>query len=256
MLKFRLIARLDIRNEWLIKTIRLEGTRKVGDPYEYAKRYDENGIDEILYLDTVASLYGRNALGNLVERTTADVFCPVTACGGIRSVEDARGLFNGGADCVALNTAAINRPELITELAEKFGSQAVTLQLDAKKRGGNYEAYCDGGRQPTGRNVQDWAREAVGRGCGQILLTSVDREGTGLGADLELVGLLSGHVGVPVIFSGGIGAAEDVVAVAEAGASAVAIAGALHFGRETIFSIKEALDKKGIPVRQEWANVS
>lgn len=256
MLKFRLIARLDIRNEWLIKTIRLEGTRKVGDPYEYAKEYDRCGVDEILYLDVVASLYGRNALSDLVERTTADVFCPVTAAGGIRSVEDARHLFASGADCIGINTAAIERPELITEIAEKYGSQAVTLQLDAKRKGGGYEAYCDGGRQSTGREILGWAREAVERGSGQILVTSIDNEGTFSGPDVDLVRLLAGSVSVPIIASGGIGTAEDVVAVAKAGASAVAIAGALHYKRETIFSIKEALDRANIPVRLDWANVS
>lgn len=248
MLKFRLIARLDIRNEWLIKTIHLEGTRKVGDPYEYAKEYDRCGVDEILYLDVVASLYGRNALSDLVERTTADVFCPVTAAGGIRSVEDGKHLFASGADCIGINTAAIERPELITEIAEKYGSQAVTLQLDAKRKGGGYEAYCDGGRQSTGKSVVDWARDAIACGAGQILVTSIDVEGTCLGGRLDLLERLVAASSVPVIYSGGIKDAPDVVAVAKAGASAVAIAGALHYKRETIFSIKEALDRANIPV--------
>jgi cyclase len=257
MLKFRIIARMDIRNEHLIKTIRLEGTRKVGDPYEFAKEYNDGGIDEVIYLDTVASLYGRNALGPLVEHSTEAVFCPVIAAGGIRSVEDARCILQAGADGVAVNTAAIKRPELITELSQKIGSQSVTLQLDAKRKGSGYEAYCDGGRQPTGRDAIAWAREVVGLGCGQIFCTFIDVEGTSNGPGLELLDRLISAVSVPVIYSGGIGAAEDVVAVAETGASAVAIAGALHYKRETILSIKEALDRAGIPVRlEEWANAS
>lgn len=248
MLAFRLIARLDIRNAHLIKTIRLEGVRKVGDPAEFARRYDQAGIDEILYLDVVASLYGRNSLGGLVQRGTADAFCPVTVGGGIATVDTAGSLFRSGADKIAINTSVVRDPSLITELAKKFGSQAVVLQLDAKRKGDGWEAYCDGGRQPTGLSSTQWAAEAVDRGAGEILATAIDREGCRSGFDLALIGALA-SLSVPVVAAGGFGAPHHAVEAAEAGASGIAIAGDLHYRRVSIEDIRDALRHAGVAVR-------
>ena len=249
MLKFRLIARLDIRNEYLIKPVRYEGVRRVGDPAEFAERYDVAGVDEILFLDTVASLYGRSSLPHFVARTAERAFVPLTAGGGVRTVDHAGELLRRGADKIAANTAFVGRPALITELAAKFGSQAVTLQLDAKRKGTSWEAYCDGGRQPTGRDAIAWAREVVDRGAGEILATSIDHEGVRAGFDLDLVGEVA-TLPVPVIASGGFGAPPDAVAAYRAGASGVAVAGALHYGRATINEIRQALSEAGIAVRK------
>ncbi len=248
-LAFRLIARLDCRNEHLVKTIRLEGVRKIGDPAEYAKRYDAEGIDEILYLDVVASLYGRNGLGELLQRTADECFVPVTAAGGVRSVSDVRELLRVGADKVAVNTAAIKRPELITEIAEQFGSQCMVIQIDAKRKNGGWEAYCDGGREPTGKDAIEWAAEAVERGAGEILATSIDHEGTASGCDSGLCRRISNAVSVPTVAAGGVGAARHVVDAAQAGATGVAMAGALHYGKVSLAEMRGALTEAGIPVR-------
>lgn len=248
-LTFRLIAKLDIRNEHLIKTVRLEGVRKVGDPAEYASRYDAEGIDEIIYMDAVASLYGRNSLGDLVFSTAEECFVPVTVCGGIDSVGCARDLLRLGADRLAVNTAAIKRPELITELANKFGSQAVVLQLDAKRKNGSWEAYCDGGRQPTAKSAVLWARDAVAAGAGEILLTSIDFEGTRMGVDYELCSTVAKAVRVPVVLAGGVGSAVHVVEAAKAGASGVAMAGVLHYNRVSLTEMRGALREAGVAVR-------
>ena len=251
MLTFRLIARLDIKSPDLIKTVRMEGTRKLGDPYEYASRYDQEGIDEILYVDVVASLYGRNALGPLVDRTTRDVFCPVTVGGGIRTVEDAAKLFRAGADKVCINTAAVANPGLITEIARKFGSQAITLQLDAKKHERGWSALCAGGRNPTGREAVEWARTSVELGAGEILLTSVDREGTGRGLDIELCATVAGEVSVPVVVCGGVGSVSDILAAAKVGVNGVVMANVLHFNKLSLAQIRQGLMEAGINVRQD-----
>ena len=248
-LAFRLIARLDIRGEHLIKTIRLEGVRKLGDPADYAKRYDAQGIDEIIYNDAVASLYGRNGLGELLQRTTDECFVPVTAAGGVRSVSDVRELLRVGADKVAVNTAAIQRPELITEIAEQFGSQAMVIQIDAKRKNGSWEAYCDGGRQPTGKDAIEWAAEAVERGAGEVLLTSIDREGIGQGCDLEHARRIARLVGVPVVCAGGVGSVGHVIEAAQTGITGVAMAGVLHYGKVSLAEMRGALSEAGIPVR-------
>ena len=249
MLKFRLIARLDCRNAHLIKTIRLEGVRRVGEPNDYARRYDAEGIDELLYLDVVASLYGRNALAGLVSQSAASVFTPITVGGGIRSADDVQTLFLAGADKVAVNTAAIKRPVLITEIAEKFGSQAITVQIDAKRKGGGWEAYCEGGRQPTGRDAIGWAVEVGSRGAGEVLVTSIDNEGTNGGFDTDLYRAAVSELSIPVIAAGGFGRPEHAVEAAQAGVSGIAIAGALHYGRVGLSEIRAALHGAGVPVR-------
>ena len=249
MLKKRLIARLDIKPPNLIKTVNLEGVRVVGDPHEFATRYNAEGIDELLYIDAVASLYGRNGILAVVERAVADVFCPVTLCGGIRSVEDARRAFLSGADKIAINTAAVERPELITELAHQFGSQAVVLQIDAKRKGQGWEAYTHGGRQPTGRDAIAWAEEGCAKGAGEILVTSIDGEGTRRGCDTALLERISRAVLCPVIYSGGVGRPEHVVDAFRAGADGVAMAHALHYRTTTLPALRAQLVAAGIPVR-------
>lgn len=249
MLKHRLIARLDIKPPNLVKTVRLEGLRVIGDPYEKAVHYNSQGIDEILYLDIVASLYGRNSLADLVAKTTEQVFCPVTVGGGIRTIEDAREMFNSGADKFALNSAAIQRPALIDELARKFGSQAVVIQIDAKRKDDGYEAWYDGGREPSGKDVEDWAIEVMERGAGEILLTSIDHEGTQQGYDTVLVEAIAKIVSIPVIASGGFGASYDAVKALEAGASAVAVADGLHCAGFQVNQIKQCIHDCGYPVR-------
>jgi cyclase len=249
-LAFRLIARIDIKGPDLIKTVQLEGVKKLGNPAEYAKRYNDAGIDEIYYNDAVASLYGRNSLADLVSGATDSVFCPVVVGGGITSVGDVRKLLLAGADKIAINTAAIKRPELITEVAEKFGSQCMVVQIDAKRKNGGWEAYCDGGREPTGRDAIKWGIEATGNGAGEILLTSIDDEGVGAGPDLVLCQQWCGRVRQPVIYSGGVVTAEQAVAVARAGMSGVAMAGALHYNKVSLPEIRAGLKKAGVSVRE------
>lgn len=236
----RLIPRLDIKGKNLIKGIHLEGLRVIGDPNEYAKRYSD--ADELLYIDSVASLYGRNNLSEIVERTTRSVFIPVTVGGGIRSLADVRILFERGADKVALNTGAIRRPELIAEIADRYGSQAVVVSIEAKRVPGGWECYTDNGREKTGRDVLKWASESVDRGCGELLVTSIDQEGTMKGFDCELVSAL-GDLDVPVVACGGMGTVQHALDVLDAGADAIAFASVLHYNKLTLGEIRESIEK-------------
>ena len=184
----RLIARLDIKGPNLIKGIHLEGLRVIGDPNKYAKKYYDQGVDEIIYMDTVASLYGRNNLSDIVKKTVQDVYVPITVGGGIRSIDDVKFLLRCGAEKIAINTAATKRPELIREVSRKFGSQCMVLSIEAKKtKDGTWEVYTENGRQKTGKDVLEWAKEGESYEAGEILLTSVDNEGTKKGFDFELV---------------------------------------------------------------------
>lgn len=252
MANVRLIARLDIKGPNLIKGVHLEGLRVIGDPQQYARRYYDEGADELIYMDIVASLYGRNSLADLVRRTAHDIFVPMTVGGGIRSADDVRALLRAGADKVAINTAAVARPELISEVARRFGSQCMVLSIEAKRVApGRWEAYTDNGRERSGRDVHAWAMEAVDRGAGEILLTSVDQEGTRKGFDLDLIRNVSDAVPIPVIASGGMGHPDHVVAVVrDAHADAAAIADVLHYKRFSMASIRQAAVEAGIPVRQ------
>ena len=249
---FRLIARLDIKGPNLIKGIHLEGLRVIGDPRAHALRYYREGADELIYMDAVASLYGRNSLAAIVEETARDVFIPMTVGGGVRSVEDATALLRSGADKVALNTAAIKRPELIAELAKRFGSQCVVLSIEAKRSPRlGWEAYTDGGREHSGLAAVDWARRGAALGAGEILLTSVDQEGTGKGFDLELTRAVSTAVMIPVIASGGLGTLDHLTAAAAQGrADAVAMARALHSGEVPLAAARAAAREQGLPVRE------
>ena len=228
----RIIPRLDIKGPNVVKGVNLEGMRVVGRPELFAPHYYDEGADELLFMDTVASLYGRNTLDEIVHRTAERMFVPLTVSGGIRSVQDIRGVLRAGADKVAMNTAAIANPRLVAEGAEHFGSQCIVLSIEARRLpDGRYECLTDGGRERTGKDAIEWAEEAAGLGAGEILATSVDNEGTGRGFDLELTRLISERVGVPVIASGGAGCAEhvrDVVLIGKA--DAVCIASILHYG--------------------------
>ncbi|MBI4969574.1 MAG: imidazole glycerol phosphate synthase subunit HisF [Rhodospirillales bacterium] len=251
MAHLRLIARLDIKGPDLIKSIQLEGVRKVGDPHAFARRYYEDGADEILYIDMVASLYDRAALLQIVTQTAEDVFVPITAGGGIRTIEDARALLRAGADKIALNTAATLDPALIDTVAETFGSQCMVLQIDAKRHpGSGWEALRDCGREHTGLDAVSWAKEGERRGAGEILLTSVDREGTRKGFDLELIRAVGDAVSIPVIASGGMGTVDHLVdAVTVAGADAVAMAHVLHYRQLDLGTIRTKARERGLWVR-------
>jgi len=248
----RIISRLDIKGPNLIKGIHLEGLRKIGDPNLFAKEYYDQGIDEIIYMDIVASLYERGNLLNIVRRTTQDVFIPITVGGGIRSVDDAREILRAGADKIAVNTAAVKRPELITEISQKFGSQCMVLSIEAKRTApGKWEVYYDNGREKTGIDVLEWAQNGCELGAGEILLTSIDKEGTAKGFDCELTSMVARHVPIPVIASGGMGTVEDFEQVIKEGyADAVAIAGALHYKKLAVEDIRREALRRGIQVRR------
>lgn len=251
----RLMARLDIKGPNLIKAINLEGIRVIGDPNEHARRYYEQGADELIYMDMVASLYGRNNLHDIVKKTSENIFVPITVGGGVRSVENAEALLLAGADKVAVNTSATQRPELITEIAQRFGAQCMVLSIEAKQMSpGKWNVYVDCGREDTGLDVIEWARRGVELGAGEILLTSIDREGTRKGYDVELTRLISRAVSVPVIASGGFGKAEDIAAVVhEGGASAVAVADALHYNLMALPEIRSQSKALGVPMRSVYS---
>lgn len=252
MPNLRLIARLDIKGPNLIKGVHLEGLRVIGDPQVYARRYYQAGADELIYMDIVASLYGRNNLSDIVKRAAQDVFIPMTVGGGLRSLDDVTTVLRSGADKVAINTAAVKRPALITEVAQRFGAQCMVLSIEAKQIGaGRWEAYTDNGRERTGYDVVEWAQRGVALGAGEILLTSVDREGTRKGFDVNLVKKVVTAVPVPVIASGGMGRIEHLVeAAVDGGADAIAMADVLHYDRMTLPEIRAASRAANLPVRQ------
>lgn len=250
MSNVRLIARLDIKGPNLIKGVHLEGLRVIGDPQDFARRYYEQGADELLYIDIVASLYGRSKLTEIVRKAAQDVFVPMTVGGGIRAVDDVGELLRAGADKVAINTAAVRRPQLIAEVARRFGSQCMVLSIEAKQQSpGNWEVYTDCGRERSGKSAVEWARQAVNLGAGEVLVTSIDTEGTRRGFDLDLVRAITGAIEVPVIASGGYGEAQHLRQVVEAGADAVAFADALHYGRTSLPEIRQAAGRFGIRTR-------
>lgn len=251
MSRVRLIARMDIKGPNLIKGVHLEGLRVIGEPRAFARHYYDQGVDEIIYMDVVASLYGRNSLHDIVSRAARDVFVPLTVGGGIRTVDDVRELLRAGADKIAINTAAIKRPNLIREIAQVFGSQCIVLSIEAKRTGENsWEAYTDNGREKTGIQVLDWARAGVAMGAGEIMITSVDQEGTGKGFDTQLMRAVSDAVSVPVIASGGMGSTEHLISVAKDGhADAVAIASVLHYKRSSIPEIRAVAIAAGVEMR-------
>lgn len=230
----------------------MEGLRVIGDPHEYARRYYEQGADEFIYMDVVASLYGRSKLTEIVRHAAHDVFVPMTVGGGIRALDDVTDLLRAGADKVAINTAAVHRPELIREVARRFGSQCMVLSIEAKRRGPEqWEVYTDCGRERTGLDVVEWARRGVELGAGEVLVTSIDQEGTRKGFDVGLVRSIASVVNVPVIASGGYGEPGHLISlVREGGADAVAFADALHYGRTTFAELRAVARVANIEVRQ------
>lgn len=247
----RVIPRLDIKNKFLIKSIQLEGLRKIGHPNDYALKYYLEGADELLFNDCVASLYGRNSILDTISETAKDVFIPLTVSGGILSVEEAQRVFRAGADKICINSAAIKDKYFISRLAEKFGSSSVVVEIQAKCVGGSkYEALFENGRERSGFEVVEWAQNAQELGAGELLLTSVDREGTAKGFDIELVADVSQNVNIPVIASGGLGQVSDLGQISHAAnISAVACAHVLHYEKFQIKEIKEALVAAGKEVR-------
>jgi cyclase len=248
----RIIARLDIKGPNVIKGIHLEGLRVVGKPGEMARRYYEQGVDEIIYMDTVASLYGRNNILPVVEEAARDIFVPLTVGGGIRSVDDIIAALRSGADKVAINTAGIARPDFIREAAQALGSQCIVISIEAKRRGpGTWEALTDNGRERTGVDVLEWAAKAEQLGAGEIFVTSVDKEGTRSGFDHELFRAVRERVNIPVIGCGGAGKAQHVVeAVVQDGLDAVACASLFHYGHCSLPDLKAALASADIAVRK------
>jgi cyclase len=252
----RVIPCLDVDAGRVVKGVEFLDIRDAGDPVELAAHYDREGADELVFLDITATHERRETIATLARSTADDVFVPFTIGGGIRSVPDAQAVLDAGADKVSVNSAALERPQLLNELAEVFGAQCVVLAIDAKAttpsqdgEARSWEAYLAGGRTPTGRDVVGWAREGVERGAGEILLTSMDRDGTSDGYDLALTRAVSEAVSVPVIASGGAGELEHLAQALEAGADAVLCASIFHYGRHTIAEAKAHLAAAGIPVR-------
>ncbi len=253
MLLKRVIPCLDVHEGRVVKGTNFVDLRDAGDPVELAARYEAAGADELVFLDITASSDKRATIVELARRTADDVFIPFTIGGGVRSVRDAQGVLDAGADKVSINSAAVARPELLTELAEVFGAQAVVLAIDARRRGdgSGYEVVVDGGRTATGLDALAWAREGVERGAGEILLTSMDRDGTEDGYELELTRLVAEAVSVPVIASGGAGHPRHLVEAIDAGrADAVLCASIFHFGQYTVREAKDRMHAAGIPVRR------
>jgi imidazole glycerol-phosphate synthase subunit HisF len=247
----RVIPCLDVDGGRVVKGIEFLDIRDAGDPIELAAHYDREGADEVVFLDITATHEKRDTIAKLARSTANEVFVPFTIGGGIRTVADAQAVLDAGADKVSINSAALARPELIDELSMRFGAQCVVLAIDAKARvdGDGWEVFVAGGRTPTGRDVLEWAIEGVSRGAGEILLTSMDRDGTNDGYDLALTRAVSEAVGVPVIASGGAGELDHLVEALEVGASAVLCASIFHYGAHTVGEAKAHLDAAGIPVR-------
>ncbi len=255
MLKVRVIPCLDVRDGRVVKGVQFVSLRDAGDPVEQASAYDQAGADELMFLDITASHEGRGAILDVVARTAEVCFMPLSVGGGVRSVEDARRLLRAGADKVAINTAAVENPDLIAACADAFGSQAVVVAIDAKRvEGGGWRIFTYGGRRDTGIDALVYADQAVRRGAGEILLTSMDRDGAKTGYDLELLAAVSGAAPVPVIASGGAGNAQHMIdAVQQGRADAVLAASIFHFGELTIGETKSAMAAAGIPIRPIWS---
>jgi cyclase len=247
----RVIPCLDVDNGRVVKGTNFVDLRDAGDPIELAERYDAAGADELVFLDITATSSQRETVVELARRTADNVFIPFTIGGGIRSVADAQAVLDAGADKVAVNSAAVKRPELIGEMAEQFGAQCVVLAIDAKQRadGSGWEVFVAGGRTPTGLDAVEWAREGAERGAGEILLTSMDRDGSNDGYDLPLTQAVAAAVSIPVIASGGAGTLDHLSEALEAGADAVLCASILHYGRFTVEQIKQHLAGAGVSIR-------
>ncbi len=254
----RIIPRLDIKGSNLIKSISFEGLRVLGDPAEFAHKYYAGGADELLFVDTVASLYQRQQFIDLINRVAADAFIPIIVCGGVRSLEDMETMLRNGADKIGINTAAVATPSLVTQGAEVFGKQCMVLSIEAKKVGpGKWECYTDNGRERSGLDAVQWAKQGEELGAGEILVTSVDNDGTRAGFDEDLVLSIRRSVSVPVIASGGAGKPVDVVRLhKQARPSGVCVASMLHYGVADITGLKNTLADDGIKVRHVFERKS
>lgn len=240
----RLIARLDVKNGVVVKTIQLEGQRRVGEPVELARRYYEAGIDELFFMDSVASLYDRGNLFDTIAEACRKVFIPITLGGGLRSIADVETALRSGADKVAINTGLLRNPQLAEQVATTYGSQCLVGSIEAKRTQGGWQAYISNGREPTGRDVIKWARELEARGVGELLVTSVDREGTQRGFDLDLYKTLVNTVKIPVVASGGAGKVKDCVALeAAVEVQAMAFASILHYDKASVEELKMSLPR-------------
>jgi len=254
MLTKRVIACLDVRDGAVVKGVSFQGLTNAGDPVELARRYDREGIDEVIVLDITATLDGRRALAETIRRVSAELFIPLTVGGGIRSMADARAVFDAGADKVSLNSAALERPALIAELADVYGSQAVVVAIDAKRQGDRYAVFSRSGTADAARDAVDWAREAADRGAGEILLTSIDQDGTRAGFDCVLTAAVSTSVPIPVIASGGAGTPQHFLDVFTDGCADAALAASVfHFSEHSVASLKQFLSSHGVPMRQIWS---
>jgi imidazole glycerol-phosphate synthase subunit HisF len=252
MLSRRVIACLDVRDGSVVKGIRFEGLRHAGDPGSLARRYNDEGADEIVVLDVSATLEGRRALADTIRAVSREIFVPLAVGGGIRGRDDAVAVFDAGADKVCINTAAVEDPSLITALAERYGSQAVIVAIDARRTTTGFEVVVRSGREPTGRDAIGWAREALERGAGELLVTSMDRDGTREGFDCDLTAAVAGAVSIPVIASGGAGSPEHFVEVFTTGRADAALAASiLHYGERSLADLKSLLASRGIPVRTD-----
>ncbi|HEV3491837.1 MAG TPA: imidazole glycerol phosphate synthase subunit HisF [Reyranella sp.] len=252
MLKVRIIPCLDVKDGRVVKGVQFVGLRDAGDPVEQARIYDAAGADELTFLDITASHENRDTILDVVARTAEQCFMPLTVGGGVRAVEDIRRLLLAGADKVSINSAAVARPDFVREAAEKYGDQCIVVAIDARQTApGKWEVFTHGGRKGTGLDAVDWARRMTALGAGEILLTSMDRDGTKSGFDLELTRAVSDAVPVPVVASGGVGTLDHLVeGVTQGGASAVLAASIFHFGEFTIAEAKERLTQAGVPIRQ------
>jgi len=241
--KIRIIGRLDIKNEYVIKGIHLEGLRKIGNPNTLAKKYYDEGIDEIIFMDAVASLYGRNNLFHIIEKACREIFIPITIGGGIRSVEDIELALKSGADKITLNTAAIKNPSIIKEASRIYGSQCIVGSIEAKRNENSWEAYIDNGREKTGIDAIVWAGQLEDLGIGELCVTSIDKEGTKKGFDIELISAICNKVNVPVIASGGAGNSNDIIELCKTNVhvNAVAIASMLHYNLESLKDVRQNL---------------
>ncbi len=250
MLSKRIIACLDVRDGAVVKGVKFEGLRQAGDPAALARRYNAEGIDEIVVLDVTATIEKRKALADTIGAVAREIFLPLCVGGGIKDESHADAAIEAGADKVSLNTAALARPALLTTLARRYGSQAVIVAIDAKRSNGGFQIYVRSGRQPTDRDAVEWAREAADRGAGEILLTSIDRDGTKRGFDCELTAAVSEAVPIPVIASGGAGSFDHFVDVFEAGKAHAALAASIfHYAEHAVRDLKRHLRDRGVPVR-------
>src|SRR5437870_4154779 len=250
MLSKRIIACLDVRDGHVVKGVNFEGLRSAGDPAELARRYNVEGIDELVILDVTATIEARRALAQTIAEVARELFIPLAVGGGIRNGADAAAIVDVGADKVSINTAALAQPGLITRLAECYGSQAVIVAIDAKRNGERFDVYARSGQTPANRDAVEWAREAESRGAGEILLTSIDRDGTKSGFDCELTAQISRAISIPVIASGGAGTAQDFVDIFSMGCADAALAASLfHYNEISVRALKQDLRHHGIPVR-------